>query len=72
MTNISFKPGQTIEMKCNTPFVYNAICEAIYEASKNRITIHLWIGDFCMCINTESTAKHVYTEYEQHMSLKNT
>lgn len=70
MNNIAFKPGQTIEMKCTTPFVYNAICEAIYEASKNRIHIDLCIGDFIMGIDSESNAKQLNAEYEVYLQGK--
>lgn len=70
MNNIQLRPNQQIEVKSTTPFAYNAICEAIYMASKNRIEIDLWIGDFLIGIDSNSTADTLNKEYKNYLKNK--
>ncbi len=62
--NLEFSKHQLIQMKCTTPFVYNAICDAVYLASKHHITIGLTVGNSAMEITENDTAKQLYEQYK--------
>lgn len=72
MENINFIPGITYQLQCTTTHVYNAICEAIYLACKQKIEINMEVEGFCMNIDSDTNPKQTYEKYKNWITSKNT